>query len=68
MSTESIGTRKTASTSPLFSIAELALADEFLFARMQALMSLAIVLASEGLATNCTNKWPLVGVGTKVGS
>jgi hypothetical protein len=68
VSTKSVGARKSTATSPLFPIAQLSLANELLFARMQALVSLAIVLASEGFAANCTDKGPLVGMSAEMGA
>jgi len=68
MATKCIGTREPTTTAPLFRVAELTSANELLFARMQAFMSLAIMLASERLATYSTDKWSLVCMGAKMGA
>jgi hypothetical protein len=68
MSAKSICTGETSPTSPLSAARELASADEFLFAGMQAFVPLAIVLSCKGFAADCAYEWPFVCVGAEVGA
>lgn len=66
MSSESISTGETPSTTPLPTSLQVALADELLLARVEALVTLAIMLSRKGFATDCANEWSLVGVSPQV--
>jgi hypothetical protein len=66
VSAQSISTCEAATATPLATLLELALAHEFLLARMQAFVALPVVLARECLSTHRANKRTLVSVGTEM--
>lgn len=68
MTAQGVGARKPAAAAPLAAGLELALADKLLLARVQALVSLAVVLSGKGLAADGADKGALVGVGSQVGA
>lgn len=74
MATQSIGTRKAAATAPLIgrcvgnTVGERSTTDELLLARVETLVTLAVVLAGKGLAANRADEWPLVCVGAEMGA
>lgn len=67
MPTKRICTSKASATAPLTSSLEVSFADKLLFARMQTLMPLTIMLASKCFPTNCAYKRSLIRVRPKVG-
>ena len=60
MPAESVGASEPAVAAPVATLLEVALADELLFAGVEAFMALAIVLTRESLATDCAHKRSLV--------
>jgi hypothetical protein len=66
MAAEGICTRESTAAAPVAAPGKVTAADEFLFARVQALVALAVVLTSEGFAADCTDKWSFVGVGAEM--
>lgn len=66
MSPQGISTSEPTSTAPLATPGQISPTDEFLLARMESFMSLAIVLASKCLAADGTDERSLVGVGAKM--
>lgn len=68
MTAQCISTGKSSATAPLTASLEIPLADKSFFPRVQALMSLSIMLSSKRFATNRTHKWTLVCVRSQVRS
>lgn len=68
MAAQSVRTGEAAAAAPLSASRELAAADEFLFAGMEAFVAFAVVLPCECFAAYCAHKWSFVGVGAEVGS
>ena len=68
MPAEGVGTGKAPATAPLATGAQLATADEFLLAGVEAFVAFAVVLAREGFAADGTDERALVGVGAEVGA
>jgi hypothetical protein len=67
MATKGIGTRKATAAAPAVRVFELTFAHELLFARVEAFVTLAVMLASEGFATHAAYKGTLVRMGAKMG-
>lgn len=68
MATQCVGACEAASTAPATTAGQLPSADEFLLARVEALVAFAVVLAGKGLAADGADEGALVGVGAKVTS
>lgn len=66
MAPQCIGTSEAAATAPRATGTEFAAADKFLFARVEAFMTFAIVLACEGLATDSADEGSFVGMSAKM--
>lgn len=66
MSTESVCTSKSSPATPLSATLKSTATDKLLLAGVKTFMSLSIVLACKGLATDCTDEWSLIGVGAKM--
>lgn len=64
MAAERVGAGETAAAAPGAAGAELAAADEFLLAAVEALVAFAVVLAREGFAADGADEGTFVGVGT----
>jgi hypothetical protein len=64
--TKCVSTCKSPAAAPAVGVLELALANELLFTRVQAFMTLAIVLTSKCFATNTADKGALICMGTKM--
>lgn len=68
MAAQSIRTGEAAAAAPLSASRELAAANEFLFAGMEALVAFAVMLPCKCFAAHCTHEWSFVGVGAEMGS
>ncbi|KAI4130093.1 MAG: hypothetical protein LQ347_003509 [Umbilicaria vellea] len=68
MAAEGVGAGEAAAAAPGAAGAEVAAADEFLLAAVEALVAFAVVLAREGLAADGADEGPFVGVGAQVGA
>lgn len=68
MAAQSICTGESAATTPLSASRELAAADEFLFAGMEAFVAFAVVLSCKCFTAHCAYEWSFVSVGAEVGS
>jgi hypothetical protein len=66
VATESIGAGESAATTPTTAVFKVAFADKLFLARVQALVALAVVLASECFAADAAYERALVGVCTKM--
>jgi hypothetical protein len=66
MTAEGIGTRKATATAPVITVLELATANKLLLARVESLVTLAVMLAGEGFATMIANERTLVCMGPKM--
>jgi hypothetical protein len=66
MSSKSISTSKSPATAPIVTVFQVTAANKFLLARMQSLMSLAIMLAGECFAADTAYEWTLIGVSAQV--
>ena len=68
MPAQCVGTRETAAAAPLAALLELSLAHEFLLARVQALVTLSVVLARECLPAHRADERTLISVGAEMGA
>lgn len=68
MSAEGVGTREPSAAAPVPACAELAAADEFFLARVEAFVAFAVVLAGEGFAADGADERTFVRVGAEVGA
>ena len=68
MAPQGVGARETPAATPVAACAELAAADEFLLAGMEALVAFAVVLAREGFAADGADERAFVGVGAEMGA
>ena len=68
MSAEGVGAREPSATAPVPACAELAAADEFFLARVEAFVAFAVVLAGEGFAADGADERAFVRVGAEVGA
>ena len=66
MAAQGVGAGESPAAAPGAAGAELAAADEFLFAAVEAFVAFAVVLAGEGFAADGADKRPFVGVGAQV--
>ena len=66
MAAQRVRASKAPSTAPRAAGAELATADEFLFAAVEAFVAFAVVLAGEGFAAYCTDERSFVGMGPQM--
>jgi hypothetical protein len=64
MSAESVGAGEPPAATPVVAVLQVTTADELFLSRVQAFVTLTVVLARKSLATNAADKRPFVGVGT----
>ena len=62
MAAQRVSAGESPAAAPGARVREVALADELLFARVEALVALAVVLAGKGLAADGADEGPLVRV------
>lgn len=68
MAAKSVRTCKPPTATPLATSFEIAFANELLLTRVEALVSLSVMLTRKSFATDCTNEGPLVGMSPQVGA
>jgi hypothetical protein len=68
MSTEGVSSGKSSPAAPVVAVFEVAAAHKLLLARVQAFVSLSVVLAGECFAADAADEWTLVCVGTEMRS
>lgn len=68
MTAQGVGAGEPAAAAPVAACAELAAADEFLLAAVEAFVPFAVVLAREGLAADGADEGPFVSVRAEVGA
>lgn len=66
MAPQRIGTRETSATTPVATGTELAFADEFFLAAVQAFVALAVMLTRKRLSADGAHKRPLIGMRAQV--
>lgn len=66
MATKSISTSEPPAATPVAVVLEIATADKLLFTRMQAFVSLPVVLAGKCFTADTANKWTLIGVSAQM--
>lgn len=68
MSPQGVSSGKSPAAAPVVAVFQIAAADKLLLTRVQAFVSLSIVLTRKCLAAHAADKWTLIRVGTKMRS